>query len=317
MAQYVSAAGSTVAAIGALQQGQQNRTQLLAQAQANNYNAIVNRARAETTRQLTARKVSILGAVYEGRAQTVEKSYEQKASITEQVYGQQATIAETEYGRKADVVEQVYGQKADAVLDAYGQQEEMVRRQSRVAAGDRRARIAESGTGFGGSNAAAEYQAEMFSELDALNVRYEGQMQSHDLRQSGYLEAQDLRRAGYLEAFNLRRSGALEAYDLRKSGYLEAFDLRQTGALQMDETSIAGEQEARDYETQAGLDDYAAANNTQSSNFAVRNSYLGFAGKVLGGTGDYIRLSGSNYDAPRTRSYDFTPNSAGGYGRVG
>lgn len=55
--------------------------------------------------------------------------------------------------------------------------EEQLRRNIRQALGAQRAAIAQSGTGFGGSNAAIISQSTANAELDALNLRYAGQLE--------------------------------------------------------------------------------------------------------------------------------------------
>lgn len=76
-------------------------------------------------------------------------------------------------GRQADIG------RANAEISGrqYGAKEEEVRRNARRALGAQRAAIAESGTGFGGSNAAIMKQSTANAELDALNVRYAGALE--------------------------------------------------------------------------------------------------------------------------------------------
>lgn len=62
------------------------------------------------------------------------------------------------------------GQQASA-------REEEVRRRARRALGQQRAAIGQSGTGFSGSNDAIVAQSSTNAELDALNVRYAGQLE--------------------------------------------------------------------------------------------------------------------------------------------
>lgn len=69
-------------------------------------------------------------------------------------------------------------QRADSARATAGQREEQQRRFMRIEGGERRAAIAQSGTGLGGSNADVDRQSEIFAELDALNIRYEGQTES-------------------------------------------------------------------------------------------------------------------------------------------
>lgn len=55
--------------------------------------------------------------------------------------------------------------------------EEQMRRNIRQSLGAQRAAIAQSGTGFGGSNSAIIAQSTANAELDALNLRYQGQLE--------------------------------------------------------------------------------------------------------------------------------------------
>lgn len=111
-------------------------------------------------------------------------------------------------------------QQADTVQQVYGQREEQQRRNARLLAGKRRAAIAESGTGFGGSNLDIENQSEVMAELDALNIRYEGQLESKGLLDAAALDDYSAglyrrsggyaRRTGYLAAGSAILSGAAD-----------------------------------------------------------------------------------------------------------
>lgn len=82
-------------------------------------------------------------------------------------------------GYHASVAEQnarIAGQQTSA-------EEERVRRASRQAQGEQRAAIAQSGTGFGGSNADVMRQDAALAELDALNVQYAGDLERRGLLQ--------------------------------------------------------------------------------------------------------------------------------------
>jgi hypothetical protein len=72
-------------------------------------------------------------------------------------------------------------QRAEQTGKAYGQREDQVRREARSAAGARRAAAAQSGLGTTGSMADVERQSQVAAELDALNVRYQGQLESRAL----------------------------------------------------------------------------------------------------------------------------------------
>lgn len=59
----------------------------------------------------------------------------------------------------------------------YSAREEGLRRNIRAQLGNQRAQIAESGTGFGGTNLQLVKQSTAAGELDALNLRYQGQLE--------------------------------------------------------------------------------------------------------------------------------------------
>lgn len=88
--------------------------------------------------------------------------------------------------------------------------EEQSRRESRQAIGAQSAAIAESGTGFGGSNAAIARQSLTNAEMDALNIRY-----------GAALEATGHANQSQAERFNakLAKAGAKSA---KRAGYLNA-----------------------------------------------------------------------------------------------
>lgn len=71
--------------------------------------------------------------------------------------------------------------QADSVAQSSSAREDQVRRQTRLALGSNQAWMGQSGTGTGGSNADVAAQNQVFAELDALNVRYEGSLQRHNL----------------------------------------------------------------------------------------------------------------------------------------
>jgi hypothetical protein len=103
----------------------------------------------------------------------------------------------------------VMKQRSDQVLSAAGQREEQQRRMARIAEGKMRASIAESGAGVDGTNADVLRQSEIFAELDALNIRYEGQVESQGLLAQSELDSYQSRQnarysklAGRLTYFN-------------------------------------------------------------------------------------------------------------------
>lgn len=97
----------------------------------------------------------------------------------------------------------------DANLQA-GSREEAARRHARQILGKQRAAIAESGAGFGGTYAGVIDQSAANAELDALNARYQGDIESRGLlaqaEQARYgarvsrMNAKSARTAGYINA---------------------------------------------------------------------------------------------------------------------
>lgn len=99
---------------------------------------------------------------------------------------------------------------ASVVSAEANQREEMLRRQFGQLQGQARAAVAQSGTGFTGSNLAVLEQNAVSAELDALNIRYEGQMKARGLMAQSTLDsfqgrarraaARDTMSAGFLNA---------------------------------------------------------------------------------------------------------------------
>lgn len=94
-------------------------------------------------------------------------------------------------GSIAGAQSQAKGMKAEAsIADAnaratgqqYAQREDQVRREARQKMGAMAAGIAESGTGFTGSNLDLLRQDGALAELDALNTRYEGSVKATSYR---------------------------------------------------------------------------------------------------------------------------------------
>lgn len=65
--------------------------------------------------------------------------------------------------------------------------EEMQRKEARKFLGRQRAAIAESGTGFGGTNQDIAVQSALDAELDALNIRYQGELEARGLNEQANL----------------------------------------------------------------------------------------------------------------------------------
>lgn len=113
-------------------------------------------------------------------------------------------------------------QRAETARSAWNQREEQQRRAARVFMGKQRAAIAESGLGLGGSNADIERQSEVLAELDALNIRYEGELEASgflaqselDTYEAGSLKSQakQAKKASYLGIASSILSGGSSVY---------------------------------------------------------------------------------------------------------
>jgi len=78
-------------------------------------------------------------------------------------------------------------QNADASLQQSASEQARQNRRARQVMGEQRAATAQSGTGFGGSNADLLDQSATLAELDMLNIAYEGQMRArgHEIQAQG------------------------------------------------------------------------------------------------------------------------------------
>lgn len=102
----------------------------------------------------------------------------------------------------------VLRQRADAVTSAANVREENQLRKNRYLAGKRAAAIAESGFEYSGSMVDFAAQSDAEAELDALNIRYEGQLEATGLlaqaqQESYYAESARANRT------NVRRNAPL------------------------------------------------------------------------------------------------------------
>lgn len=82
----------------------------------------------------------------------------------------------------------VLRQQSDQALRTSAAEEATQRRQAEQVLGTQRAAIAESGLGFGGSAADVMRESRIEAELDALNIRYKGQLESRNLLSAAALE---------------------------------------------------------------------------------------------------------------------------------
>jgi hypothetical protein len=101
---------------------------------------------------------------------------------------------------------------------AANQREEAQRREARMILGSQRAAFAQAGTGLGGSAADVMEQSSTDAELDALTLRYEGDMRARGMmaqaegerfqgRVAGY-NAKQAKTAGYMDAVGSILGGA-------------------------------------------------------------------------------------------------------------
>lgn len=88
--------------------------------------------------------------------------------------GQQAKAA-ADYNAKVDE------QNATLTGQQANQREEVFRREARQTLGRQRAALAESGTGLSGSGADIIEDSALNLELDALNIRYQGELEARGL----------------------------------------------------------------------------------------------------------------------------------------
>lgn len=79
-------------------------------------------------------------------------------------------------------------QRAESAQAAYGQREEQQRRENRLLLGKARAAAAESHTGLTGTNADVLEQNAVWQELDALNIRYAGDLEATALKNEAGLD---------------------------------------------------------------------------------------------------------------------------------
>lgn len=96
-------------------------------------------------------------------------------------------------------------QNADTVSVQANLREEQMRREARQVQGAQRAGVAESGTGFGGSNLDVMRQDATTAALDALNARYEGALQRTSYFNEG--QAQDFQRRVLKKAASASKVG--------------------------------------------------------------------------------------------------------------
>lgn len=111
-------------------------------------------------------------------------------------------------------------QQAEAENRAAGAREEAQRRQNRQFLGGQRAALAQAGIGVNGSAYDVARQSSINAEMDALNIRYEGELAAKGLRDQATMqrfEGKQAKTAGYLGAGAAILQGAAN-YAGMKSG---------------------------------------------------------------------------------------------------
>jgi len=139
----------------------------------------------------------------------------------------------TEAGLKAQAQGREYeatiaAQNAQVARQQANAREEAQRRHARQVLGDQRAALAESGVGLSGSSADIYRQSAANAELDALNIRYEGELAARGLLAQSELDryggrvdrsnAKGAKRAGTLDAATTLLTGGSKAYGYYKGG---------------------------------------------------------------------------------------------------
>lgn len=113
----------------------------------------------------------------------------------------------------------VANQNADSALQASSANEEAQRRKSAVAMGQQRAGLAESGIGLDSGTATdLTEQSALNAEMDALNIRYQGQTQAQAYKTQSALDVQAAQQAK-ANASSAQTSGYLTAGASALSAY--------------------------------------------------------------------------------------------------
>lgn len=101
-------------------------------------------------------------------------------------------------------------QQAETTRAIYGEKEQQQRREAAFIVGKQRAAGAQAGLGLGGSFADVADQSGVMAELDALNIRYTGEMEAKGLLSKAGLysmEGSTARSGSYLRAATTALSG--------------------------------------------------------------------------------------------------------------
>lgn len=111
-------------------------------------------------------------------------------------------------------------QQAESTRAVYGQKEEQQRREAAFILGKQRAAGAQAGLGLGGSFADVSEQSAVMAELDALNIRYTGEMEAKGLLSKSALYGAEASSAGTQSGY-AKKGGYLGAAAAALSGYAD------------------------------------------------------------------------------------------------
>lgn len=116
----------------------------------------------------------------------------------------------------------IQSQNASVARQQAGAREEAQRRQARQVLGEQRAALAQAGIGLSGSAADVYGQSAANAELDALNIRYEGELESRGLLAQSQLSRYEGKVSG-MNASSARRAGNLSAASALLAGGTKAY----------------------------------------------------------------------------------------------
>lgn len=134
--------------------------------------------------------------------------------------GQAASAQYAANQRVAEYNAAIARQQAETTRAVYGQKEEAQRREAAFILGKQRAAGAQAGLGLGGSFADVSEQSAVMAELDALNIRYTGEMEAKGLMSQSNLYGMEA--SNYGTQSSLSKSGSyLRAATTALSGYAD------------------------------------------------------------------------------------------------
>lgn len=159
-------------------------------------------------------------AMYATIAATAVSAYSAYQGGKAQEAGYKAQAQADEYNAT------IQSQNAAVARQQANAREEAQRRQARQVLGEQRAALSQAGIGLSGSAADIYGQSAANAELDALNIRYEGELDSRGLLAQSELStyqgkvsgmnAKSAKQAGTLSAASTALSGASQAYGYYK-----------------------------------------------------------------------------------------------------